>query len=188
MVSQVGFFALVVIVAIQRSLELRVSRRNELSLRRRGGVEHAPHQLRWMALLHVAWLGSMVVEVFAFDRPFLWWLALPALAVFGIGQSLRYAAIRSLGWRWTVRIITVRNEVPVSDGVFRYIRHPNYLGVIIEIAALPLVHSAWITALGFSLLNGIVLRHRIVAEEQALAEAGDYAQRFRNRPRPWPRA
>jgi methyltransferase len=96
---------------------------------------------------------------------------------------LRYAAIRLLGWRWSVRIFTIPGEQPITGGIYRYIRHPNYLGVIMEIAAMPLIHSAYLTALVFSLANGILLAVRIKKEEEALDMASSYEETFSKQPR-----
>lgn len=178
---------LVMAVAIQRALELRVSRLNERDLKARGGSEHAPEQLPLMAGLHAAWLLSAVLEVLLLDRPFYGWLAALALLDFCAGQALRWAAMNTLGSRWTVGVMTVPGERPVTTGVFRYLRHPYYLGVILEIAALPLIHSAYLTAILFSVANAVLLRRRVEVEERALAASSDYEERFRHRPRFWPR-
>jgi methyltransferase len=92
---------------------------------------------------------------------------------------LRYAAMRRLGARWTVRVMVIPGAPRVTDGIYRYMRHPNYLGVAIEIASLPLVHSAWVTSLSFSALNALLLWWRIRAEEAALEAAGREASHAR---------
>lgn len=178
MVTEALFAALVIAVAAQRLLELRVSRRNEARLRACGARETAPRQLVWMKLVHGGWIAGMLLEVFALHRPFHLPLAVGALAVFALGQWLRAAARRALGERWTVRILTVPGEAVVVGGVFRRVRHPNYLGVALEIVALPLVHTAWITALVFTSLNAVVLWRRIHAEERALRRDTDYGEAF----------
>jgi methyltransferase len=181
MVTELAFTVLVAAVAVQRLYELRLSRRNQAGLEARGGREHAPRQLRWMTLVHSGWLVAMLVEVWVFGRGFTWALAGPALVLFAAGQTLRYLAISALGRRWTVSIVTVPGERVVTRGVYRYLRHPNYLGVVLEIAALPLIHGAWVTALLFSAANAGVLAMRIRAEEQALAADSDYPRAFARR-------
>lgn len=178
-----AYVILVLAVAAQRMLEVRVSRQNEAELRARGGVERAQAQMPFMVALHGGWLIATLTEVLLLERPFHRALALPALLVFCVGQVLRIAAIRALGSRWTVKVMVVPGESPVSNGIFRHLRHPNYLGVILEIAALPLIHTGWITALVFSIGNAILLRARIRAEERALADTSDYQVRFAERPR-----
>lgn len=178
-----AYVALVGAVAIQRMLEVRVSRLNEAELRARGGREHAPGQMPVMIALHTIWLVCALAEVLLLDRPFIAWLGLPALFVFCVGQTLRLLAITALASRWTVKIITVPDEPAVHAAIFRHVRHPNYLGVILEVAALPLVHTAWLTAVFFSIANGLLLKQRIRAEEKALCESSDYATCFEGRPR-----
>lgn len=174
MLSERLFFGLVLLVAIQRLLELRLSRHNELELRRLGAREHAERQMRPMQLLHALWLVSMLLEVQLLAPAFRPGLAAVAGLTFCGGQALRYAAIRALGRRWSVRVLTLPGAAPVGAGVYRYLRHPNYLGVVLEVAALPLVHAAWRTAALFSLLNAVMLTLRIRAEERALAANGRY--------------
>lgn len=186
MVTRVAFVILVALVGVQRLSELGTSRRNVARMLARGGREHAPEQMKWMTLLHVGWLVAMPVEVLALGRPFWWPLALVATLVFAVGQGLRLAAKHALGELWTVRIVTVPNAPVVEDGVYRVLRHPNYVGVALEIAALPLVHGAWLTAIVFSALNAVVLTRRIRAEERALREDTDYDAAFRDRPRIFP--
>ena len=123
------FGVFVAALGLQRLVELRLSRRNERLIRQSGGREHAPETYRWIVTLHSAWFASMLLEVFAGRRKFRPLLALPAFGVFAAGQALRLTAIRTLGWRWSTRVMTVPGEAPVRHGIYRYIRHPNYLGV-----------------------------------------------------------
>lgn len=183
MVTRDIFFAIVAAIALQRLFELRLSQQNERSLRRLGAIEHAPKQMRWMVLLHASWFVAMVLEVWLLGRMFHWGLALGSLLLFGIGQALRFAAIWALGERWTTKILTLPNTTPVTRGIFRYVRHPNYAGVILELATLPLVHSAWITSVVFTMANGVLLHARIRAEERSLTHSNDYETYFRGRPR-----
>jgi methyltransferase len=108
---------------------------------------------------------------------------LAASLAFLAGQTLRYAAIHTLGERWTVRVMTLPGAKPVSQGIYRSIRHPNYLGVILEIGAVPLLHSAYLTAISFSIANALLLAWRIQTEEAALKEQNNYDQVFAGRPR-----
>ncbi len=189
MLTRLAFSALWLGVVLQRCWELRLSRRHERALRERGATEHASEQMLWMTALHTAWLLMTLLEVWLLARPFVWQLAGPALVLFALGQGLRIAAMRTLGERWTVRVIVPqRSEPPVTRGIYRHLRHPNYLGVALEIAALPLVHSAYLSALVFSLLNAILLRARVRAEERALSQTSDYAGLFAARPRFFPGA
>jgi methyltransferase len=177
-VSVAIFLALVAAVAAQRLGELWHSRRNERRLLARGGREYAPEQLRWMTALHGAWLLAMPLEVLLLERSTSVALSSAALLLWLCGQALRYAAIWGLGDRWCIRVITVPGEPVRTGGIYRFMRHPNYVGVVIEIAALPLVHGAWLTALVASVLNGVLLAFRIAAEQRALALDQDYVEAF----------
>ena len=181
------FLFLVIALGIQRLLEMRLSARNERRILALGGCEHAPGQFTVMRWMHIAWFAAMIVEVFNLQRPFSPALALVASLAFLAGQALRYAAIRTLGERWTVRVMTLPSAKPVSQGIYRYIRHPNYLGVILEIGAVPLIHSAYLTAILFSIANALLLTWRIRTEEAALQEQNNYEQVFASRPRFLPR-
>lgn len=183
MATQWLFFLLVILLGIQRLAELRVSRRNERRILEFGGQEHAPGQFQVMRILHIAWFISMLAEVFGLHRPFIPGLALATGLLFLLGQALRYAAIYTLGPRWTVRVMTLPGAEPINQGIYRFVRHPNYVGVALEIFAVPLLHSAYLTAIIFSIANGFLLAWRIRTEEAALNQQNHYEQVFANRPR-----
>jgi len=164
------FSALVVLVAVQRLAELRLARRNVGRLLARGGVGGGGHY-PWMVALHAAFLVSCLAEVGFLGRPFLPVLAALSLGVLALASGLRYWAVRTLGERWTTRIVVLPGAAPIATGPYRFLRHPNYLAVVLEIAALPLVHTAWATAVVFSALDGVLLAHRIRTEERALEGA-----------------
>lgn len=177
------FTGLVVLAAVGRLLELRIANRNRRLLLARGGVELGSGHYPWMVALHTAWLFACPLEVWLLDRPFLPWLGIPALALFLGAFALRYWVISTLGERWTTRIVCLPGVPPITGGPYRWLRHPNYLAVVLEIASLPLVHTAWLTALVFSLLDGILLRVRIRAEEEGLSRLSEYGEAFAGRPR-----
>ncbi len=183
MESRVLYTALVVLVAVLRLAELRVAKRNLRALLARGGVEVEPGHYPWMVLLHTVWLAAGPLEVWLLDRPFLPALAIPMLLLLISGMALRYWVIATLDGRWTTRIVCLPEVPLIARGPYRFLRHPNYLAVIVEIAALPLIHSAWISAIVFSLLNAAVLRVRIRAEEEALSRLTPYEEVFSDRPR-----
>ena len=172
MVTRFLFAGLVAALGVQRLFELRLSRLNERRMRQRGGREHTPETYHWIVTLHTAWFAAMLLEVFAGRRKFHPQLAALALPLFAAGQALRLTAIRTLGWRWSTRVMTVPGPAgaPVQHGIYRYIRHPNYLGVQLEILAAPLLHSAYVTSAVFGVANALLLRDRIQREEQALEE------------------
>ena len=171
MVSRWLFTGLIILLAAQRSYELHLSSRNEAVIRSLGGREYGAWQVQAMKALHAGWFIAMLVEVYALRRPFIPGLALAALITLVAGQSLRYAALLSLKWRWTVRVMTIPGLPLVHQGIYRYLRHPNYLGVVLEILAAPLLHSAYITAIVFSLANLLLLNARVRTEDRALLEA-----------------
>jgi methyltransferase len=174
---------LVGMVAVGRLVELRVAGRNLRNLLARGGIEVAPEHYRWMVLLHAAFLAACPLEVWLLDRPFLPVLGLPMLLLVVLAAGLRYLVIHALHGRWTTRIVCLPGVPPVTGGPYRFLRHPNYLAVIVEMFALPLVHAAWVTAVVFSALNAAMLRVRIRAEEEALSRLSDYGAAFAGRPR-----
>ncbi|HET9227572.1 MAG TPA: isoprenylcysteine carboxyl methyltransferase family protein [Thermoanaerobaculia bacterium] len=181
--SRVLYTALVLLAAVGRLLELRVANRNRRLLLERGGIELGSGHYPWMVTLHTVWLFACIAEVWLLDRPFLSWLGFPALAVFLGAFALRYWVISTLGERWTTRIVVLPGVPPITGGPYRWLRHPNYLAVVLEILSLPLVHTAWLTALAFSLLDGILLRVRIRAEEEGLSRLSSYEEAFADRPR-----
>ncbi len=187
MVTRLAFSLLCGLVGLQRLQELRASKHNEARLFESGGHEHAAGHFRCMSALHAGWLAASCAEVWLLDRPFAPSLGLPMAVLFGAGQLLRRSARRALGWRWSVRIVTVPGLPAVSNGPYRYLRHPNYLGVALEIAALPLIHGAWLSAVSFSLANALLLAVRVRHEEAALLRDSDYGARFDTRPRFLPR-
>jgi len=164
------FLCFVAALGVQRLFELRLSRRNERRMLQRGGREHTPGTYRWIVTLHATWFAAMLLEVFAGRRKFHPRLAALALSLFAAGQALRLTAIRTLGWRWSTRVMSVPGPsgAPVQHGIYRYMRHPNYLGVELEILAAPLLHSAYLTSAVFGVANALLLRDRIRREEQAL--------------------
>jgi methyltransferase len=169
-VTRLLFLGFVAILGLQRLFELRLSRHNEQRILQSGGREHTPETYHRIVVLHAAWFAAMLLEVFICRRRFRPRLAALALSLFAIGQTLRLFAIRTLGWRWSTRVMTVPSREPVQHGIYRHLRHPNYLGVELEILAAPLVHSAYLTSTVFGAANALLLRDRIRREEQALEE------------------
>jgi methyltransferase len=181
--TRVLYTVLIGLVAAGRLGELRVAGRNFRNLLARGGVEAAPEHYRWMVLLHAGFLVACPVEVWFMGRPFLPALGFPMLLLVILAAILRWWVIVTLDGRWTTRIVCLPGAVPVTGGPYRFLRHPNYLAVIVEMFALPLVHTAWLTAVIFSVLNAVILRVRIRAEEEALSRLSDYGAVFAGRPR-----
>lgn len=164
-----AFTALVALVGIERLAELVVSNRNAAWSHARGGVEYGHGHYRVMVALHSGFLVAMLVEAWV-RRP----EVPPALAWSMLGlviasQALRWWCIATLGHRWNTRVIVVPGMPPVTRGPYRLLKHPNYVAVVVEGVALPLVHSAWMTALVFTVANAALLTVRIRVEDAALA-------------------
>ena len=159
----------VALVGLQRLVELLLSRRHERLLRARGAVERGRGHYPLVVALHALWLLSTLVEglLRGPDPPAYW--PLP-LALFLLVQPLRYWAIFSLGEFWNTRILVVPKTKLVRRGPYRYLRHPNYVVVAVEVFTFPLIFGAWVTAVVFSTLNAALLYVRIRSENRALAE------------------
>jgi methyltransferase len=172
------YAVVIVLVIVQRLTELVVSARNVGRLRARGGVEFGADLYPWMVALHVGFLSSCIAEPWFLGRPIRPPLAAAMLVVFGVGMGLRVWTLATLGDRWTTRVIVVPGEVPVTTGPYRFLKHPNYLAVGLEIFAIPMIHTAWLTAFAFSMVNAAVLRIRIRDEERALTSLTMWGRAF----------
>ena len=166
------YWTLLAVIAVERVAELMVSQRHAAALLRRGGVEYGAGHFPVMVALHVGLLAGCVIEPLALHRPFIPALAWPMLVVVVAANSLRWWCIATLGQRWTARVIVIPGLPLVRSGPYRWFAHPNYVAVVVEGAALPLVGSAWITACTFTVLNAALLTVRLRCETRALAMAG----------------
>jgi len=171
MSSQEWFVVLVALVGVERLVELVVSQRNTAWSLRQGGREHGAGHYPFMVLLHTGLLVGALAEVLLADRPFLPALGWAMLALVVLAQALRWWCIRTLGRRWSTRVVVVPGLPLVTGGPYRWFRHPNYVAVVVEGFALPLVHSAWSTAAVFTVLNLALLAVRIRVEDAALEQA-----------------
>ncbi|WP_255956103.1 isoprenylcysteine carboxyl methyltransferase family protein [Streptomyces odontomachi] len=162
---------LILLVAAERVAELLVARRNAAWSRRRGAREYGRGHYPVMVLLHTGLLAGCLIETHAAGRPFLPLLGWPMLALVLASQALRWWCVHTLGPRWNTRVIVVPGLPLVGAGPYRLMNHPNYLAVVVEGVALPLVHSAWITATGFTLANLFLLGVRLRCESLALRAA-----------------
>jgi len=171
MSSAVLFTVLVGAVALERLAELVVAQRNARWAFARGGRETGAGHYPVMVLLHTGLLVGCLAEVWLADRPFVPALGWPMLALALGSQALRWWCIATLGPRWNTRVIVVPGLPLVARGPYRWLRHPNYVAVVVEGFALPLVHSAWLTAAVFTAANTALLTVRIRTENRALADA-----------------
>lgn len=162
------FTLLVVAVGLERLAELVVSKRNAAWSLARGGVESGQRHYVVMVVLHTGLLIGMLAEVWLRRPEFVPALGWTMLALVLAAQALRWWCIATLGRQWNTRVIVVPGLPRVTDGPYRLLSHPNYVAVVIEGFALPLVHSAWITAAAFTTCNAVLLAVRIKVEDRAL--------------------
>lgn len=171
MTSQLWFTLLVLGVGVERLVELGRSARNAAWAFDHGGVETGRGHYPAMVGLHVGLLAGSVAEVWLLDRPFLPGLGWPMLALVAGSQALRWWCIATLGPRWNTRVIVLPGLPLVTRGPYRRLSHPNYVAVVVEGVALPLVHTAWLTAAAFTVLNASLLTVRVRCENAALRQA-----------------
>ncbi|MEZ0359688.1 hypothetical protein CRM90_06485 [Mycobacterium sp. ENV421] len=165
------YYLFILLIAVERLVELVVSRRNARWSFSQGGREFGRGHYPAMVTMHTLLLASCVAEVATQHRPFLPWLGWPMLAVVVASTVVRWWCVAVLGKHWNPRLIVIKGAPLVSNGPYRWLHHPNYTAVAAEVAALPLVHSAWVTAIVFSIANAAVLTVRIRAENTALGYA-----------------
>ena len=180
-ISLGAYLAILAALALERLFHLALARRNARRALAAGAIEHGRAHYPLIAAFHALFLISAAAEAIVLRRPFpgaLGWVALGGAAG---AQALRYWSITTLGDRWNTRIIVFPAAPPVTGGPYRFMRHPNYLAVIAEMACVPLIHGCWLTAVAFSIGNAVMLRMRIRAEEAAMGP--HYAREFARRPR-----
>lgn len=162
------YYLLILAIGIERLVELIVSKRNARWAFAHDGKEFGRGHYPVMVAVHTALLLGCVGGVWAFHRPFIGWLGWPMLAVVALSQVLRWWCVATLGHRWNTLVIVVPQAPLVDRGPYRWLHHPNYVAVVVEGVALPLVHTAWLTAAGFTLVNALLLTVRIRVENAAL--------------------
>jgi methyltransferase len=167
--SLTAFTVLVGLVALERLAELVVSKRNAAWSFARGGREYGRSHYPVMVVLHTGFLAAMLVEAWVRRPDVPPALAWSMLALVLGSQALRWWCIATLGPHWNTRVIIVPGTPSVASGPYRWLHHPNYVAVVVEGAALPMVHAAWVTALVFTVLNAALLTVRIRVESAALA-------------------
>jgi methyltransferase len=165
----VAFTILVALVAVERVVELVVSKRNLRWSRAHGGVEYGHSHYPYMVVLHVGLLVGCLVEVWVWQRPLIPALSLLMLVLVLASQALRWWCIATLGHRWNTLVVIVPGMPRVTGGPYRWLRHPNYVAVVVEGIALPMVGFAWVTAIVFTVLNAWLLTVRLRVENAALA-------------------
>ena len=161
------FIIFITVVIVQRICELILSKRNENHLISKGAIEYDKEGYKYIVLMHNLFFISVIIEFVFLERQINeYWKIL--LIIFICTQLLRYCAIFSLGKRWNTKILVLPNSEPIRSGLYKHLKHPNYIAVVIEIAVIPLLFSCYYTAIAFSILNLIVLKRRIRIEEEVL--------------------
>jgi methyltransferase len=165
------YYLFIFAVGLERLVELVFARRNAAWSIAQGGKEFGRDHYPAMVSMHALLLVSCIVEVWVQHRPFIGWLGWPMVGVVVLSTVVRWWCVAVLGKHWNPRLIVIPGALLVRRGPYRWLHHPNYTAVAAEVAALPLVHSAWLTAMVFSMANALVLSVRIRAENAALGYA-----------------
>jgi methyltransferase len=177
------FLALLLAVAALRIFELRVSKLHQQRMTSRGASKVKDPYFRWMAIFHTLVLIGAAVEVVFLHRPLIPGLAIPMFVLFVAANLVRWWVIRTLGEHWNVQVVDSTKLGFVASGPFRYVRHPNYAAVFCEMIALPLIHTAWITALLGAIAHFAVLYLRLSVEDPVLLSNPEYAAVMGSKPR-----
>jgi methyltransferase len=181
--STIAFLGLLLAVALLRLVELRISKRHRSEMTAHGAVKVDEPKFRWMVMLHTGVLIGAAVEVVALRRPFIPALAATMFVIFLAANAVRWWVIRTLGKHWNVQVMDSTRLGVITSGPFRFVRHPNYAAVFVEMLALPLIHTAWITALAGTLAHVVVLTQRLSTEERVLFANPEYRARMAGKPR-----
>jgi len=183
----IAYLVLLALVGLGRLVELRISRQNRRELEKQGVPKIVEPHFRWMVLLHGGVLIAAALEVVILHRPWIPALAIPMFAVFVLANLLRWWVIRTLAGHWNVEVMASSQLGVVTSGPYRWVRHPNYVAVVAELFALPMIHAAWITALAGTAANLEVLRRRVDAEDRVLMSDPAYRASMGGKPRFLPR-
>jgi methyltransferase len=182
-VSVIAFLTLLFAVAALRIVELGISKAHQKQIVADGGAKVTDPKFVWMVALHTAVLIGAAVEVVFLRRPFVPVLAAISFVIFLFANVVRWWVIRTLGEHWNVQVMDSTKLGVITTGPFRYVRHPNYAAVFVEMLFLPLIHTAWITAVAGSLAHVIVLTQRLSTEERVLFSDPEYRAAMASKPR-----
>jgi methyltransferase len=169
-----AFLGLLAFVGVTRVVEMAISRRNQRALAARGARKIPERVFPWMVLGHAAVLAGAGLEVVTLRRPFIPPLAAAMGALFVLATALRWWVVRTLGTHWNVQVMDSGRFGVVTTGPYGFVRHPNYVAVFVELVALPLIHTAWLTALASAATQVLILARRISVEEGVLLSHAEY--------------
>ncbi len=181
--SVLAYLVLLAIVALLRLYELRLSRLHQREMVSRGASKVEEPRFRWMVVLHTGVLIGAACEVVFMKRPFIPILAAVCFVLFIGANAVRWWVIHTLGEHWNVQVMNSTGLGVITSGPFRYVRHPNYAAVFVEMLVLPLMHTAWITALVGSAAHVLVLSQRLATEEKVLFSDARYRDAMSGKPR-----
>ncbi|GAC1660730.1 MAG: isoprenylcysteine carboxyl methyltransferase family protein [Candidatus Acidiferrum sp.] len=182
-ITVIAYLIFLASIALLRIWEMRISKRNQLRLIAQGAVKAPQPKFRWVVLVHLVVLLGSALEVLFLHRPFIPVLAGAMIALFLLSNALRLWVILAMGQHWNVQVVDSTRLGVITGGPFRFVRHPNYAAIFVEMIALPLIHTAWITALVCSAGYAIAIGQRIVAEERVLFADPVYRSAMSNKPR-----
>ena len=168
------FLGLLALVLLGRVIEAGISRRNQRRLVEHGARRAPESHFIWMVLWNGGVLACAALEVLFLHRPFVALLAAPMLAIFVGANLLRWWVIHALAGHWNWQVMNSTSLGVVTQGPYRWVRHPNYVALFAELVALPLIHGAWLTALAAALATTLILTRRVSVEEAVLMESADY--------------
>ena len=183
----VAYICLLVLVGLERLAELVISRRNQRQLEKRGVRKIPEPHFRWMVILHASVLVGAGLEVLFLHRPLIPALAVPMFTLFVLSNFLRWWVIRILAEHWNVEVMESPLVGVVTSGPYRWVRHPNYVGVVAEVFSLPMIHTAWISSIAGTLGYLAVLRRRLRVEDGVLMSNAAYRLAMGEKPRFFPR-
>ncbi|WP_100406188.1 isoprenylcysteine carboxyl methyltransferase family protein [Bacillus solitudinis] len=179
-------YLLIAVVIVQRLIELKIASQNAKWIVKQGGYEVGKDHYKFIVAVHTLFFVALLIEILLFELTLTLWSFIP-FGLFVIAQFGRVWALTSLGKFWNTRIMILPGARVVAKGPYRFMKHPNYVIVVVEIVALPLMFQAYLTALVFTMLNAVVLYVRIREEELALEALTNYKEVFSNRRRFVPR-
>jgi methyltransferase len=182
-VTRIAYIVLLVVVGLGRFVELGISRRNQKALIANGAAKVSEPHFPWMIVVHTAVLIGAGLEVIFLHRTLIPTLAIPMVILFLLSNALRWWVILTLRSHWNVQIMNSARLGVVSSGPYRWVRHPNYVAVFLELIAVPLIYTAWISALIAAVGNGWVLHSRLAIEDPMLLSDSGYRAAMGNKPR-----
>jgi len=178
-----AYLGLLALVGIGRLGELAISRRNQHKLEKQGVRKIPEPHFRWMVIVHASVLIASAAEVLLLDRPFIPALALAMGVLFILANALRWWVIGTLAEHWNVEVMASSRVGVVSTGPYKWVRHPNYVSVVLELFKLPMIHTAWITAIVGTVADLEILRRRLRVEDNMLMNNPAYRLTMGGKPR-----